>query len=89
MGGGYSNIDPIIYYYTFQKEINQNLNDDNEKNESKNINKGYIIDPEWINHWKSLINYDFLITKLDNINFEKTDINNKGKKNDFNNLTIL
>ena len=86
MGGGYSNIDPIIYYYTFQKEINQNLNDDNEKNESKNINKGYIIDPEWINHWKSLINYDFLITKLDNINFEKTDINNKGKKNDFNNF---
>ena len=86
MGGGHSNIEPIIYYYTFQKEIKQILNNDNEKNESKDINKGYLIYPEWIKTCKTNINYNLLITKLDNINFEKTDINNKAKINDFNNF---
>jgi len=43
MGTKNTKIDSIIYYYTFQKEINNYLNISEKRKEKTNLKNGYIL----------------------------------------------
>jgi len=77
MGTKNTKIDSIIYYYTFQKEINNYLNISEKRKEKTNLKNGYIINPEWIKEWKKRINYDKIVSEyLVYFNINSTKINN-------------
>ena len=67
--------EPILRYYIFQNKINKFLKNNKEKRKEKfSTKKGYIIDPDWINNWKSLINYNEvlkLLTEFKIISYKK------------------
>ena len=61
----------ILNYYLFQKKIKNFLNksifEDNNK-----IEIGYIINNNYVKHWKKIRNYDFLSGFLDDLKIEST-----------------
>ena len=57
--------EPILRYYILQNKINKFLkNNSGKRKEKYSTKKGYIMDPEWINNWKSLIKYNELLKLL-------------------------
>jgi len=62
MGAKNTKIDIILYYYVFQKKINNYLNNTEKREDKTSLKNGYIINPEWIKEWKRRINYDKLVS---------------------------
>jgi len=76
MGGKNTKIDNILYYYIFQKKINNYLNNTGKREDETSLKKGYIINPEWIKEWKRRINYDKLVSDyLVHFNINSTKFN--------------
>ena len=63
MGAKSTKIDYILYYYVFQKKINNYLNNTEKRKEKTKLKNGYIINPEWIKEWKRRINYNKIISE--------------------------
>ena len=65
----------LLDYYTFQKKIYQYLKDWKDKNDRYKKEIGYIIEPDWIEEWKRISDYDNLKTKyLDPFNITSSKI---------------
>jgi len=78
MGVKNTKIDNILYYYVFQKKINNYLNNDEKRKDKKLLKIGYIINPEWIKEWKRRINYDKLVSDyLDHFNINSIKLNDE------------
>ena len=78
MGAKNTKIDNILYYYVFQKKINNYLNNTVKREDKKSSKNGYIINPEWIKEWKRRINYDKLVSDyLVHFNLNSTNLNNE------------
>ena len=78
MGAKNTKIDNILYYYIFQKKINNYLNKPKEREDKINLKNGYIINPEWIKEWKRRINYGKLVSDyLDHFNINSTKLNDE------------
>ena len=76
MGAKNTKIDNILYYYIFQKKINNYLNNTGKREDETSLKKGYIINPEWIKEWKRRINYGKLVSDyLDHFNINSTKFN--------------
>ena len=59
MGTGASSVskyDQIIKYYLFQKEIESVMNNLGTHSDSKDIRKGFLVSPEWLDDWKTQTN---------------------------------
>ena len=66
----------LLHYYVFQKTIQKYLTDWKDKKDRHKLEKGYIIDPDWIKEWKRISDYDNIKTKyLDCLGIESTNIN--------------
>ena len=66
----------LLHYYVFQKTIQKYLTDWKDKKDRHKIEKGYIIDPDWIKEWKRISDYDNIKTKyLEKLGIESTNIN--------------
>ena len=105
MGSINSTSKQILFYYVFQKKIENFFNGEKMKRDNKESKIGYFINPEWIKEWKRRRNYtniksNFLEafnigkTKLDNeqIKLIKDNIEQKDEKNltsDENNNLII
>ena len=105
MGSINSTSQQILFYYVFQKKIENFFNGEKMKKDNKESKIGYFINPEWIKEWKRRRNYtniksNFLEafnigkTKLDNeqIKLIKDNIEQKDEKNltsDENNNIII
>ena len=61
MGSKNTKIDNIIYYYVFQKKINNYLNSYEKRKDRFSLKDGYIICLDWIKEWKMRINYDKIV----------------------------
>ena len=75
------NKEKILYYYVFQKKINNYINNNKIKEKEKKILKiGYIINPDWIKEWKARINYNKITSDyLDHFNLDSTRLNKQQK----------
>jgi len=62
MGSKNTKIDNIIYYYVFQKKINNYLNSYEKRKDRFSLKDGYIICLDWIKEWKMRINYDKIVS---------------------------
>ena len=70
----------ILHYYVFQKTLQKYLTDWKNKNDRNKIEKGYLIDPDWIKEWKRISDYDNIKTNyLDHFGIESTNINDNQK----------
>ena len=67
----------FLHYYEFQKTIKEYLSDWNNKKDCNKLEKGYIIHPDWIKEWKSIINYNNL---KNNLEVQHHNINNIEEK---------
>ena len=75
-----STIKQILYYYVFQKKIDQFFRGEKIEKDKK-IKKGYIINPEFIKEWKRRKNYVKIKKKyFENFNIEKTKLDKKQTK---------
>ena len=96
MGCEYPKTQPILYYYVFQKKIKNYLNCKINHKKKKEIKDGYLINPNWINEWKSRINYDKIVSEyLDHFGIESTKLNedqitliNENIENNFNEINL-
>ena len=61
----------ILNYYLFQKKIKNFLNKSILEDNTK-IEIGYIINNNYVKHWKKIRNYDFLSGFLDDLKIEST-----------------
>ena len=78
MGAKNTKIDSILYYYIFQKKINNYLNNTVKREDKTRLKNGYIINPEWIKEWKRRIKYDKLVSDyLVHFNINTTKLNNE------------
>ena len=78
MGAKNTKIDSILYYYIFQKKINNYLNNTIKRKDKTRLKNGYIINPEWIKEWKRRINYDKIVSDyLVHFNINTTKLNNE------------
>ena len=75
------NKEKILYYYIFQKKINNYINSNKiQENEKKKLKIGYIINPDWIKEWKARINYNKIESDyLDHFNLDSTKLNKQQK----------
>ena len=70
----------LLYYYVFQKKIKKYLTDWKDKKDGHKIEKGYIIDPDYIKEWKRISDYDNIKTNyLDHFGLETIKINDDQK----------
>ena len=80
MGAHNTKIKNILYYYVFQKKINNYLKIAEKRKEKTHLKNGYIINPEWIKEWKRRINYDKIVSEYlvhFNLNSKKLNENQK------------
>ena len=78
MGAKTTKIDKILYYYVFQKKINNYLNTYAKRKDRFRLKDGYIICLDWIKEWKMRINYDNLVADyLSHFNLESTKLNDE------------
>ena len=78
MGAKTTKIDNILYYYVFQKKINNYLNTYAKRKDKFSLKDGYIISLDWIKEWKMRINYDNLVADyLSHFNLDSTKINDE------------
>ena len=76
MGNKLSNYQQFLYYYLFQKKIEKLFKGEKMKNDKK-IEKGYIINPEWIKEWKRRRSYAYIKKKcLEKLKIEKEKLKN-------------
>ena len=76
MGSKNTKIDSILYYYTFQKKINNYLNNTIKRKDKTYLKNGYFINPEWIKEWKRRINYNQIVSEyLVHFNIDSTKLN--------------
>ena len=71
--GGLNYKDGIIHYYLFQKKLSNYFRKIKYEDEYE-LNVGYLINPEWINYWKSTINYNRIKYYLDGLNIRENDL---------------
>ena len=70
----------LVHYYVFQNTIKQYLTDWKDKTDRYRIERGYIIEPDWIKEWKKIINYDYIKTEyLDLFNLVSTNVDDDQK----------
>ena len=78
MGAKTTKIDNILYYYVFQKKINNYLNTYAKRRDKFSLKDGYIISLDWIKEWKMRINYDNLVADyLSHFNLDSTKLNDE------------
>ena len=59
----------IIHYYIFQKKLSNYLKI-NHEGEDKTM-EGYFINPDWIEDWRNIINYNKIKHELDELNVDE------------------
>ena len=72
--GGLSYEEGIIHYYLFQKKLSKYMNKQNNKEDKYKLRVGYLINPNWIVHWKYTIYYDEIKKQLDKLKISKQNL---------------
>ena len=66
--GGLNFKEGIIHYYFFQKKLTNYLKVNYEGDDKKEEEEGYLVNPDWMEDWRSIINYKKIKYKLDGSN---------------------
>ena len=81
MGSINSTSQQILFYYVFQKKIENFFNGEKMKKDNKESKIGYFINPEWIKEWKRRRNYTNIKTNfLEAFNIGNTKLDNEQTK---------
>jgi len=67
----------ILKYYIFQKKVKKYLTGKIFEKERIKAKAGYLVPLDWIKEWKRKINYNIISKKLDSLQIESTNLNQK------------
>ena len=69
--GGLNFKEGIMNYYLFQKKLNNYLKVNYEGDDKKEEEEGYLVNPDWMEDWRNIINYQKIKAQLDGSNIDE------------------